>query len=359
MRRIISLLVLFLSALGSVAVGCGSSTVQNPENDFKPAPDWTDERPRSQQALEPQPLDENRTFDDIFLDANEFEQLAERDNEPATVIDGRTEAAYLEGHYPGAFHSGNEKSGYKPFKDPEYNDILPRDVGTLQKEAREMGIDNDRPVVIYATPGSKRAGRLFWALEYLGKGNVYVYTPGYHGLKNNLDFTPRTEAVETKGDFVVRRRSEVLATHEDVEQVAKGEANGVLLDTRRRSEFTGEEVRAPRHGYVPEATFYHWERVFTFPDEKVKDGEARRLEALSDLKSTFREKGLIASDTVLVPYCQTGTRSGYMYAVLRELEDDVDMDYTPQNYDGSWARYARIDGAPVNQNGKEKLNDSN
>ena len=346
-------IVLLLSALGLLAAGCGGSTVKNAENDFKPAPDWTDDRPSNQQGLEPQSLDSQ-----VFVDAEQFEELINRDEAPATVIDGRPQAAYDEGHYPGAFHSGNEAGGYKPFKDPAYNDILPRDVETLQKEARDMGVYNDRPVIIYATPGSKRAGRLFWALEYLGKGNVYIYTPGYEGLKNNLQFQPSTESADEEGDFIVRRRDEVLATNEDVEQVAQGEQNGNLLDTRRRSEFTGEEVRAPRHGYIPEATFYHLEEIFTFPEKKVKDGEARRIRSMDELKSDFQDKGLVAPDTVLVPYCQTGTRSGYIYAALRALESEVDQDYTPQNYDGSWTRYARINGAPVNQDGEEKLDSS-
>lgn len=324
--------------------GCGNSAVDDPASEFEPAPNWADERPPSQQGLEPEPLE-----DQVFVNAEGFEELTDE----ATIIDARTKRAYEEGHYPGASHSGNEKGGYKPFKDPSYNDILPREVSTLQEEARRMGIDDDRPVLIYATPGSKRSGRLFWVLEYLGKGEVYIYAPGYTGLRKELDFEPSTEPVEDTGDFVVRRRDAVLATAEGVEQAAEDKNDVVLIDTRRESEFTGEEQRAPRRGHIPGAIFYHWQDVFTKRD--IEEGDVRRLRPKDELAAEFREEGLLSSNTVLVPYCQTGTRSGYIYAVLRELEDEVDEAYTPQNYDGSWTQYARIDDTPVAQDGEDRL----
>lgn len=338
----------FLAVISLAVLGCSdstnpqqsntaqqSSTVQQSSTDEGP-PEWTDPRPASQQKREPQALN-----DKVFVDAQEVQRLASRTEKPATVIDARPREAYNAGHYPGAFHSGNEAGGYKPFKDPEYNDIIPRDVGQLQETARGMGVYNDRPVIIYATRASKRAGRLHWDLEYLGHGEVYIYNPGYKTLMEKTGVEAETEPSQAGGDFVVRRREGVRASNKEVQKVATGEADGVLIDTRREAEFIGEEVRAPRGGYIPTAKHYHWEDVFK------EDGTLRPK---SELKSELQQKGLMKDGTMLIPYCQTGTRSGVTYSVLRWVGAA-----NVQNYDGSWARWARLDDAPVAQDGEQRL----
>ncbi|MFB6264896.1 MAG: sulfurtransferase [Bradymonadaceae bacterium] len=331
-----------LIALGValVAGGCSESIKDPAGNKFEPAPDWTDNRPAEQKQLDPQPLN-----DEVFVDAERVEELATRDDKPATVIDARTRKAYEKGHFPGAIHSGNEAAGYKPFKDPEYHDILPRDVGQLQETARGMGVYNDRPVVIYASAGSKRAGRLHWVLEYLGHGEAYIYNPGYEKLLEETGVEAQTKVVEGNGDFVVRRRESVRATHDEVRRAATGEAsNVVLIDTRRKSEFVGKEVRAPRHGYIPNAKYYHWKSVFDENDQ---------LRPKDELRSEFKQAGLLEEGATLIPYCQTGTRSGFFYSVLRWVGSE-----NAQNYDGSWTRWARLSDAPVAHDGKERLESS-
>lgn len=349
MRRTLETLLLFVASAGLVTgVGC-SETVENPEeNEFKSAPDWTDDRPESEQELEPQEFEGGAVDDQVFLDAQTVDELANREEKPATVIDARTLAEYNEEHYPGAVHSGNrssdaEEGSYKPFKDPEYDDIIPRDVGELQNEAQGMGVFNDRPVIIYAGPVSKRAGRLHWSLEYLGHGDVYIYNPGYEKLVEKTGVEPETEPNEIDGDFIVRRRESVRASNEEVQQVAEGEKDGVLIDTRRESEFTGEEKRAPRHGYIPSAKYYYWEDAFN------ENGELRPRE---ELKSEFQEKEMLG-ETTLIPYCQTGTRSGMFYSVLRWIGAD-----NAANYDGSWIRWAQMTDTSVAQDGDERLDSS-
>ena len=345
--RIGTTLALFV-AIGLIGAGCSEPTDSQQANEsqqankaqketsYETAPEWTDARPASEQKREPQPLNEK-----VFVDAREVQQLASRSEKPATVIDARTRDAYNAGHYPGAIHSGNEAGGYKPFKDPKYNDIIPRDVKQLQETAREMGVYNDRPVIIYAKEASKRTGRLHWDLEYLGHGEVYIYNPGYETLMEKTGVEAETKPSQARGDFVVRRRESVRASHEEIRRVVNGDAGGVLIDTRRTAEFTGEEVRAPRGGYIPKAKHYHWEAVFK------EDGTLRPR---SELKSELQQKGLMKDGTMLVPYCQTGTRSGVVYSVLRWVGAS-----NVQNYDGSWARWARLDDAPVAQDGKQRL----
>jgi len=341
-----------LAVTGLAVVGCSDSTDAGQQNKtdaqqtsnaeaqeektFEETPAWTHARPASERKRQPQELN-----DKVLVDAQEVRALASRGEKPATVIDARTRSAYEAGHYPGAVHSGNEAGGDKPFKDPEYNDIVPRDVEQLQETAREMGVYNDRPVIIYAEPASKRTGRLHWALEYLGHGEVYVYNPGYETLIEKTGVDAEMEPTQASGDFVVRRRESVRASNEEVQKIVNGDMAGVLIDTRRETEFTGDEGRAPRRGYIPTATYYYWEEVFN------EDGTLR---SRAELKSEFQKKGLMKKGAALIPYCQTGTRSGVVYSVLRWVGAP-----NVQNYDGSWARWARLNGAPVAQDGEQRL----
>jgi Rhodanese-related sulfurtransferase len=184
-------------------------------------------------------------------------------------------------------------------------------------------------------------GRLHWALEYLGHGDVYVYSSGYEALIEKTSVEAEAEPNQASGNFVVRRRESIRASNEEIRKVVDGEASGVLIDTRRRTEFTGEEVRAPRRGYIPKAKLYHWEEVFD---------ENGTLRSKSELKSELRKEGLMKKGTALIPYCQTGTRSGVVYSVLRWAGAS-----NVQNYDGSWARWARLNDAPIAKDGEERL----
>ncbi len=349
-RRTIQVVTL-AAVLSILAAGC-EETVKGSNDDFEPLPEWTDERPESEQELEPQPFDEyeekyGREYE-LFVDADQVQQL--RDELDATVIDVRNEADYQDGHLPGAVHSGHraatdDQEGFKPLKDPDYHATIPRDVGQIQQTAREMGVYNDRPVVLYGAPGSKKVGRLFWAIEFLGHGGVHIYTPGKETLLEELGVDPSTESVDEEGDFVVRRRSSVMATTEEVRQIAEGDRDGILIDTRREEEFTGENPRGnPQGGYIPEANWYHWEEVFTEQDD------ARTLRSRDELQSELDEAGLFDEELPLIPYCETGTRSSFTYAALRWLGAEQ-----PKNYDGSWRRWSRATDAPVNHDGAERL----
>jgi thiosulfate/3-mercaptopyruvate sulfurtransferase len=280
-----------------------------------------DTRPEDERDVEPMPL--NST---VFVDAAKFAELRE---EGATVIDARPRDKYDAGHLSGAVHS----PGGSQFKD-DFG-ILWDDVVKLQELVRDLGVDRDRAVLVYGGAPSKKAGRLFWTLEYLGHGEVYLYAPGYEKLLDELDEQPTTEFTEVeRGNFIVSERASVRATSDDVAAVANGERPGVLIDTRREGEYHGTEDRGdPRQGYIPEAVHYHWEEIF---DE---DGQLRPRD---DLRAEFEQLGFLEEGAVLIPYCQTGTRSAYIYAVLRWLGREDAM-----NYDGSWVEWSRDENLPV------------
>jgi thiosulfate/3-mercaptopyruvate sulfurtransferase len=299
-----SWLALLLLALVPLASACGSAVEQD------------DTRPEHERNWKPAEL--NQT---VFLDPDELEDYVA---DGALVIDSRSPEDYAAGHYPGAVNT----HGGKAWKDD--NGILITDVVDAQQKVRDLGVDNDRAVVIYGNERSKRASRLFWTLEYFGHGQVYLVPESYEVLKTELEFDEETTAPSIeKGDFILAYRESVKATAEEV-QKAIDDGNAVLIDTRRVDEYTGDDMRDnPRGGTIPGSTWYYWENIFD---------ENNNLRGQSDLQTELEDLGLLAEDAVIVPYCETGTRSTYVYAVLRWLgRNDA------QNYDGSWVEWSRTD----------------
>lgn len=298
-----SWLTLLLLAFVAAASACGGTAVEQ-----------DDTRPESERNAEPAPLNSK-----VYVTAQELQQFA---NEGATIIDARALEDYEAGHFPGAVHT----DGGKAWKDD--NGFLITDVVEAQQKVRDLGIDRDRKVVIYADARDSGAGRLFWTLEYFGHGEVYLYPNDYSALKGELAFEEQTDAPSIEeGDFVVAYRDSVLATRDEVEQAVDGDLEAILIDTRREGEFNGTENRGdPRQGYIPGAVWYYYENVW---DE---NNELRSKEAL---RTEFDEVGLLQENAVLLPYCQTGTRSATIYAVLRWLGVD-----NAQNYDGSWVEWS-------------------
>ncbi len=309
MNKLLTLLIA-LALVGLSA--CGSSV------------EYDDTRSEEEQNATAQPLNEK-----VFVDITDFRDLV--DNQGALLIDARTLEEYEAGHIPGASWA----NGGKEFQDDL--DMIKEDTVALQETAQALGINSDKPVVIYGENVSKRAGRLFWSLEYLGHGEVYLFPNGYEALLAELDVEPSTETVTPeKGDFVVARRDSIRATADEVLAVVNGEATGVLIDTRKLTEFEGTEDRGdPRQGYIPNATYYYWEDVYN------EDGTLRDRE---ELRAEFEQLGFLEEDVAIIPYCQTGVRSATVYAVLRWLGID-----SAKNYDGSWYEWSRSNDLPIEE----------
>jgi thiosulfate/3-mercaptopyruvate sulfurtransferase len=292
-----------------MSAACGGSSVT-----------YEDDRPEDERTREPAPLNAQ-----VFVTDAEVAQWVEGG---ALLIDARPREAYDAGHVPGAVWA----NGGKEFQDDL--GLVKPDIASLQEAARGIGVNNDQKVIIYGAPADKRAGRLFWTLEYLGHGESYLYTPGHEALLATLGVEATTEETDLEGDFVAAYRESVRATAEEVRKAADGELQAILIDTRRLGEFEGTEDRGdPRQGNIPGAIFYYWEDVFDEDDQ---------LRSKEDLQAEFAQVGLLSDDAVVIPYCQTGVRSAYVYAVLRWLGQD-----NAKNYDGSWAEWSRLEDYPI------------
>jgi thiosulfate/3-mercaptopyruvate sulfurtransferase len=160
---------------------------------------------------------------------------------------GAAEAAWVEGHIPGAAVLDVDRDlsaepgprGRHPLPAPE----------AFEAAARRAGIGADSRVVAYDEAGEGGAARLGWLLRHFGHDEAAVLDGGLKGWREaGGELRGGREEAEA-GDFVARPREgdTVLA-----EQVA--EDVGPLLDARAPERFRGEtEPIDPVAGHIPGA----------------------------------------------------------------------------------------------------------
>ncbi len=274
----------------------------------------------------------------VFLEVDDFEYLRKQG---ALVLDVRGKDTFADGHVPGAINAS-----WRDFVYPDKNGIVREEVEDLQKAARAMGINADQTVLIYGDGGvnDSSAGRMFWTLEYLGHENVYLLNGGIESYKRQNLYTQAGTTTAKEGTFTVNLRPEIRATMAEVKEASdKGELK--IIDSRTDAEWLAELEKDPRGnqqgGHIPEAIHYHWEDVM------AENGTLRPRE---ELLAEFKALG-ITEESLTITYCQSGVRSGFLYAVLKWL------DYKEaKNYDGSWWEWSQKDNEmpivnePVTQN---------
>lgn len=259
----------------------------------------------------------------VFLQVEEFEFLRRNG---AYIIDTRSQDEYLQGHVPGAINGS-----WRKFAHPDRNGILWEEEERLQQEVQNLGIKNDDTVIVLGvgdgSGGDSSAGRFYWTLQYLGHDDIYLVDGGFQawvdGRFSNLEAGLNEPK---KSDYVIDIRPERRATLDEV--IAAIEDDSLrIVDTRRVEEWMGEELRNnPLGGHIPEAVHYHWEDVF--------DGQGK-LRPKEQIRKELEELGIVEG-TLTIPYCQSGVRSGFFYAILQWL------DYPEaKNYDGSWWEWSR------------------
>src|SRR5262249_48040166 len=92
-------------------------------------------------------------------------------------------------------------------------------------------------------------------------------------------------------------------------QAALAEPNTLLLDVRRRSEFTGEEARARRGGRLPGSTHLLWQELLNW-------GGQRDFLSTEQIQARFAAAGLQPEQRVIT-YCQGAVRAAHTALALQ------------------------------------------
>ncbi len=247
------------------------------------------------------------------------------------AFDADERAEYLAGHLPGAVYcdwSTDIAAPPPPSGHPRWMLAGPED---FARAMGWLGISNDTMVVGYDAEGGHSAARLWLGLRAYGHDACAVLEGGIPKWRREGRPIERGETRVAPGRFDPHPRDGVLASKDEVlDAVRRGDP--WLLDVRRESEYTGEEVRAARGGHIPGAVNILWREALK-DDWTLKDPD--------EIEELYADAGF-GADTRTITYCQGGVRAAFTHLVLTALgRSDV------RTYDGSWEEWGNDPSVPV------------
>lgn len=206
------------------------------------------------------------------------------------------------------------------------------DDAVLSQKLQEVGVSNDRPVVVIADPvqGWGEDGRIVWMLRTLGHQQAVLVDGGYQGLVDAGVPVAQQTASEaaTPGNFVVNRTAQWEIERDELRaalETKRESKNLVVIDVRERREYNGQTPYGEqRGGHVPGAIHIYYKDLLD------QEGHLLSREAIL---AKLSEQG-VTPDAEIVTYCTGGIRSGWFTSVL------TDLGFQAKNYAGSMWEWA-------------------
>jgi thiosulfate/3-mercaptopyruvate sulfurtransferase len=275
------------------------------------------------------------TYRQHLVDAATFISELNHPDPPAVLdvrwtLTGGGEAAYEEGHLPGAVFLDLDAHLAGP-PGPGGRHPLPHP-DALEAALRRAGVRAGQPVVVYdagGTPPTGSAARAWWILRWGGLTDVRVLDGGYAAWLAAGGPASTEYPTPARGDVTVKPGSLPVLDAEGARAVA---AKGVLVDARVPARYRGEtEPVDPVAGHIPGAV--------NQPAAETVDGEGR-LHAPERLRSEFEELG-VREDRPVAAYCGSGVTAAQTVLALSVAGFD------PTLYIGSWSHWITDPDRPV------------
>jgi thiosulfate/3-mercaptopyruvate sulfurtransferase len=244
----------------------------------------------------------------------------------------RGRRSYLEAHIPGAHYLNwttdiSEPRGHLQF--------MAAGPARFRATMERLGIGDDTRVVGYDDEGGHYVARLWLLLRRYGHDNLRVLEGGW--TKWQLEGRPTRSGAESalpRASFTIRDERPDLLLDAEAMVRTRDDPNTVVLDVRRRSEFTGEEVRVRHGGRIP------WARWMLWQDNLRWDG-ARDFRPAEEIRRRYEAAG-VTPDKQVVAYCHGAVRAGHTAFTLAMLGYP-----NVRVYDGSWEEWGSRDDLPI------------
>lgn len=117
----------------------------------------------------------------------------------------------------------------------------------FEKEARNLGINNNSAIVVYDDKGIYSSARVWWLFKAFGLNNVAVLNGGFPAWLNKNFVTEKMKYYQGNlGDFKAHLQPEYMAFFKDIEAASKHKTHKII-DARSAARFNCE-VPEPREG---------------------------------------------------------------------------------------------------------------
>jgi thiosulfate/3-mercaptopyruvate sulfurtransferase len=242
------------------------------------------------------------------------------------ILDARGKGSYLQGHIPTALwvDHNNWSRAFGEGKDSE----------AWAKRLGELGIEVDRPVVLYDANLNKDAARLWWILRYWGVRDVRLLNGGWKDWAAATQLIEKNENKATPVHPKLTPQANRLATKAGL--LRSLEQKPQIIDTRSTGEYCGtEETGNKRNGAIPGAKHLEWSDTL--------DKATGRFKSPAELAKLFHEAGIDPSQPATT-YCQSGGRAAVLAFVL-ELMGGKEV----SNYYRSWSEWGNADDTPIDK----------
>ncbi len=243
---------------------------------------------------------------------------------------------YLEAHIPGALYLDWTTDISEPRGQLQY---MAPSAAHFQAAMERLGIGDDTLVVGYDDEGGHYVSRLWLIMRRYGHDTVRILEGGWvKWLGEGRPTRTGGEPAPLPATFTIRDEYPDLLV--DVDEVLRraDDPSTVLVDVRRASEFSGEEVRSKHGGHIPWATWVFWQ-------DNLNWDEARDFHPLDQVRSRYARAG-VSPDKRVITYCHGAVRAAHTAFTLSLLGyPDV------QVYDGSWEEWGSRDDLPIETGG--------
>jgi thiosulfate/3-mercaptopyruvate sulfurtransferase len=216
---------------------------------------------------------------------------------------------------------------------------LPHMLPSAEKFAarmRKLGIGDGARIVVYDNHGLMTAARVWWTFRVFGHEDVSVLDGGFPAWERaGFEIETGPPHPRTERHFTARVCADLVRNRADVQRAIDGGGRTPILDARAAPRFRGEtaEPRAGlRSGHMPGAL------NVPFPSLLNDDGTMKAPDELSQMFEALGAKSNAA------PICSCG--SGITAAVIA-LAFARTGRWDAAIYDGSWADWGGLEGAPV------------